>query len=152
MCIRDRVYTVDFPAGAARTVSVAYRAAGEADRRETRDWTATFTYLLQPARSWASFGTLDLTVHTGGDFPYVVESSVPLEREAEGVYAAHLDGLPEGDLAFTLYSRPEITAADRAAGAVSRNYLALPLLLLAAGAAAVVAAVCLIRRARRKRG
>lgn len=145
------VYAVDFPAGAERTVSVAYRAAGEADRRETRDWTATFTYLLQPARSWASFGTLDLTVYTGGEFPYVVDSSIPLEREAEGVYAARLDGLPEGDLAFTLYSQPQITAADRAEGLFSRNYMALPLLLLAAGAAAVVIAVVLVRRSGRKK-
>lgn len=145
------VYAVDFPAGAERTVSVAYRAAGEADRRETRDWTAAFTYLLQPARSWASFGTLDLTVYTGGDFPYVVDSSIPLEREAEGKYAARLDGLPEGDLVFTLYSQPEITVADRAAGALSRNYMALPLLLLAAGAAAAVIAVVLVRRSGRKK-
>ena len=58
-----------------------------------------YTYLLSPASTWADFGTLDITVHT--PFHLIGESTVELEKTADG-YAASLDGLPEGELEFTL--------------------------------------------------
>ena len=58
-----------------------------------------YTYLLSPARSWAGFGTLDITLNT----PFVLTQSDPGGFEAvEGGYALHLDGLPQGELTFTL--------------------------------------------------
>lgn len=60
-----------------------------------------YTYLLSPARSWKSFGTLDIVVHT----PYhLIESGLEgFEPGGQG-YICHLNGLPDGELTFTLCS------------------------------------------------
>ena len=59
-----------------------------------------YTYLLSPAKTWADFGKLDIIVHTpyfmtesGGDFSF--------EKTGTG-YQTSLDGLPDGELTFTL--------------------------------------------------
>ena len=108
------LYTVDFPAGETVEVAVAYNTRSEGVREGTADWQHTFTYLLSPARHWADFGTLDLTVDAGeSEYPYVISSSLPLEARSGGSYAAHVQGLPEEDLSFTLYSAPQLSPADR---------------------------------------
>lgn len=59
----------------------------------------SYTYLLSPAALWADFGTLDITVNT--PFYMVEATNVTFEWDNPG-YSAHLDGLPEGELEFTL--------------------------------------------------
>jgi hypothetical protein len=58
-----------------------------------------YTYLLSPAQTWAEFGTLDIIVNT----PYYMTVSGPdgFQYNNPG-YEMHLDGLPEGELTFTL--------------------------------------------------
>ena len=60
----------------------------------------TYSYLLSPAKTWAEFGTLDIVVHTpyymtesGGDFSF---------EKTETGYQVSYDGLPDGELEFTL--------------------------------------------------
>ena len=60
----------------------------------------TYNYLLSPAKTWADFGNLDIIVNTpyymtesGGDFSF---------EKTETGYQTSLDGLPEGELTFTL--------------------------------------------------
>lgn len=60
----------------------------------------TYSYLLSPVKTWAEFGKLDIVVHTpyymtesGGDFSF---------EKTETGYQVSYDGLPDGELEFTL--------------------------------------------------
>lgn len=60
----------------------------------------TYSYLLSPAKTWAEFGTLDIVVNTPY---YMTESSSRFSFEkTETGYQASYDGLPDGELEFTL--------------------------------------------------
>lgn len=113
---RDRtalVYTVEFPAGGTREVVVRYPSFSYSIQEGTTYWRHTFTYLLSPAQYWAHFGTLDVEISAPEEAPYIIDSTLPLEEAGEGRYTAHFDGLPEGELEFTLYREPSITLWDR---------------------------------------
>lgn len=58
-----------------------------------------FTYLLSPASTWKEFGPIDVTVQT----PFAMIDT-PYEdfQQLEFGYVLHLDGLPEGEMVFTL--------------------------------------------------
>lgn len=58
-----------------------------------------YTYLLSPAQTWAEFGDLEIVINT----PYYLTAST-LEgfEKTETGYSLSLDGLPEGDLIFSL--------------------------------------------------
>ena len=59
----------------------------------------TYTYLLSPARTWAGFGALEIVINT----PYfVTESSLEGFEKTETGYILKRDGLPDGELVFTL--------------------------------------------------
>lgn len=107
------VYTVEFPAGGIREVAVSYPSFSYSIQEGTTYWRHTFTYLLSPARNWADFGTLDIEISVPEEAPYIIDSTLPLEEAGEGCYTAHFDGLPEGELEFTLYREPSITLWDR---------------------------------------
>ena len=63
-----------------------------------------YTYLLSPARSWAGFGKLDIKIITPY---YLIESDIfPKLEKTESGYATSLDGLPSGELVFSLSSDP----------------------------------------------
>ena len=95
-------YTVEFPAWGTREVAVAYLSSSYGLREGTTYWTQEFTYLLSPARHWAEFGSLDITIRTPEPAPYIVRSSLPLREAEERCYTAHFDSLPDGELTFTL--------------------------------------------------
>ena len=58
-----------------------------------------YTYLLSPATTWKEFGELKIVVNT----PYfVTESSLEGFEKTEGGYILMRNGLPEGELIFTL--------------------------------------------------
>ena len=147
-------YTVEFPAWGTREVAVAYLSSSYGLREGTTYWTQEFTYLLSPARHWAEFGSLDITIRTPERVPYIVRSSLPLREAEERCYTAHFDSLPDGELTFTLYPRLSITLADRL-HAVLTSYqftfafflLILPLTLLALPALLIF---LLQRRSRRQ--
>lgn len=107
-----------------------------------------YTYLLSPAQCWAGFGAVDLFLRT----PFVlVESSLPGFAGAEGGYTLHLDGLPRGELTFTL-STGEHPVAPGFWGAVGAWIVGLPAWALpAAGAALALAGALLLGRRRRTR-
>ncbi len=58
-----------------------------------------YTYLLSPAKTWSSFGTLEIVINTPY---YITESSIGGFSKVDGGYALTLDGLPDGELEFTL--------------------------------------------------
>ena len=63
-----------------------------------------YTYLLSPASTWADFGTLDIQINT----PYYIveDEEFGFEKTDEG-YRVSVDGLPEGELEFSLSTDPE---------------------------------------------
>ena len=106
----------------------------------------TYHYLLSPARTWAGFGPLTIQIQT----PYELSRSSPdgFTRNAGG-YELKLDGLPDGELTFSLVS-PEATHRQ---GRRQGQYLRI--VLGAVGGAALINAllICLlIRRHRKKAG
>lgn len=137
---------------------MSYQSYAYACRDGTSHWTQEFTYLLSPARYWADFGTLDLTVNTPESCPYLVDASLPLEADGDFRYTAHFDTLPETELTFTLYPKPEITLLDRAQAALSAflssaAYLFAffwPVLLILAVFLILLAVRLTLRRSRRK--
>lgn len=144
-------YTVEFPAGGSREVAVSYPSLSYSVREGTTHWQHTFTYLLSPAQHWAEFGTLDVEISTPEESPYIIDSTLPLEETGERHYTARFDGLPEGELEFTLYPKSSITLLDRANVWVQNIRYALvmlwPLLLLIV----LIAAFGVFVRRQRKR-
>ena len=58
-----------------------------------------YEYLLSPAKGWASFGSLDIVVNTPY---YLADSSVGKFEKTYDGYTLHLNGLPDGELNFSL--------------------------------------------------
>jgi len=92
-------YEISIPAGGTITNTVtAPIYPGMNTRYEPPIY--MYTYLLSPATTWAEFGKLDIVVNTpyyltesGGEFSF---------EKTETGYQTSLDGLPEGELEFTL--------------------------------------------------
>ncbi len=64
----------------------------------------TYTYLLSPASTWASFGELVIRVETPF---YMIEDSLGGFTKSDYVYILKTNGLPEGELRFTLSASAE---------------------------------------------
>ena len=60
-----------------------------------------YTYLLSPAKTWKSFGELEIVVNTPY---YITESNIEGFTKTENGYSLALDGLPDGELEFVLCS------------------------------------------------
>ena len=58
-----------------------------------------YTYLLSPAKTWKSFGEIEIVVNTPY---YVTDSSIDGVTKTENGYKMTLSGLPEDELLFTL--------------------------------------------------
>ncbi|WP_312650960.1 hypothetical protein [Proteiniclasticum sp.] len=114
------VYDVPFEAGEEKSVEVRYMTYGTMDRRETEEPTYTYDYFLQPAARWKDFQNLTVKITPSEDYPFIIDSTLPLEREEDGTYSGQFETLPEEDLRFVLYEEEEITAMDRAKGTLSR--------------------------------
>ena len=60
-----------------------------------------YEYLLSPAKCWASFGSLEIVINTPY---YLLDNNLKDFEKEEGGYRLQLEGLPEGELEFTLCS------------------------------------------------
>ncbi len=63
-----------------------------------------YTYLLSPAKTWKSFGALEIVINTPY---YLTENSIEGFERVEGGYSLNLNGLPDGELNFTLSESAE---------------------------------------------
>lgn len=115
-------YETPFQAGEEKTISISYEAGGSMDRRSSKDPTYTFEYLLSPAGYFKDFKNLTLRVLPSEGYPYVISSSLPLDKKENGEYVGVFDTLPEKELTFTMYREEKITLVDRTEGFLSRNF------------------------------
>lgn len=72
-----------------------------------------YHYLLSPATTWASFGTLDVIINT----PYYLVNDTNNYESIEGGYQKHFESLPSGELSFSLSAseNPKHTSPYRTA-------------------------------------
>ena len=60
-----------------------------------------YTYLLSPATTWSEFGNLDIVINTPY---YMLDNTLDEFEKTDYGYTLSLDGLPDGELEFTLAS------------------------------------------------
>ncbi|MDE7454186.1 MAG: hypothetical protein K2N22_07255 [Clostridia bacterium] len=105
-----------------------------------------YEYLLSPAKCWASFGTLDIVINTPY---YLVKNSYASKfgfEKTESGYTAHLEGLPDGELVFSMSEAESvIKSGDRLFDAEDVPYLKAILIIFGVPMALqIVAAIPLI--------
>lgn len=144
-------FQVPFEENVSRTVEVQYRISGSMDRSTTRDPVYTVRYLLNPAAGWREFGKLEVRIFTPEMAPYVIASSQELVPVEPGLYEGSFEGLPEGDLELSLYTREEITAGDRIRGTLASPGVMYPLLLFGPPAALLLLVLLVLWGRRRKK-
>ena len=110
----------------------------------------TYTYLLSPARSWAGFGTLDIEIVTPY---YLINCDIfPKFEKTESGYATSLNGLPSGELTFSMSSDPnpkrEITPYTILGIGI---YVAIIGTVVAVPSTVIVVTVILVRKKRNER-
>ena len=99
------LYEIEFQPAETRTITVSYTMRGAMDRRTTRQYAHKFLYLLQPAARWKDFQDLSLRILPNEHQAYLIESSLPMERDGEsGTYLGFFESLPEQDFYFAMYS------------------------------------------------
>lgn len=101
----------------------------------------SYTYLLSPAKTWKSFGGIDVVFNTPY---YMIESNTEETAKTEVGYTLSLDGLPDGELEFTL-------CASENPEKISRGYflpveMIISFSIIAAVIAVIIIAVILIRK------
>ncbi|MDR7870360.1 MAG: hypothetical protein RIN55_05840 [Tissierellaceae bacterium] len=123
------IYEVEFIPHETNDVSISYITKGTMDRKNTVDPLYTFEYILNPAEKWADFKDLNIEIIPSVENPYIIESSLELERNKEGLYIGRFESLPENDLTFTLYSKEKVTFMDKVEKFFyNSSYLLFPLL------------------------
>lgn len=132
-------YEVTFPANGTVDVRVKYPMGGTMDSRSTADPVYTYGYLLNPAKGWASFRNLSISVVPSAKDPYVIKSTIPLTKGTGGNYTASLKTLPENDLVFSLYSKEktEPKGPTRMQANMIAVFIFIVLLAFALGAAGI---------------
>lgn len=146
------VYNVEFPPDSTKSVSVSYKSSGTMDMRETGKPMYTFDYILNPASNWSGFNNFNLKIITPQETPYIVKSSIELNKEESNIYTANLNSLPDEDLYFTLYENEKITLLDKATGKLHRSfgYMYPVVIMVITIIIGIVAAITILKRVIKK--
>ncbi len=108
-----------------------------------------YTYLLSPAKTWKSFGELEIVINTPY---YITESGLGSFEKTDKGYSMLLSRLPDGELTFTLSTsqapQREYSPYYIAAVVIVSGFI----LLVALVVGTIVMAIVLIKRKRKKRG
>ncbi len=141
-------YRLQFPAGETVVNEVSapiYPTVRGSGKKTQYD----YTYLLSPARKWASFGSLRVELKTPY---YLAESSLDFQKTEEGYVLDWEDGLPLGELTFTLSEEAPnaISGFMPYRGEIDPVSLGVIIFLvvLAVGTIAVTVGIVLVRRKR----
>jgi hypothetical protein len=95
------LFHLDFAPGQSRTVTVNYKHKPTEDLAAYVNPTFTYEYLLSPAKSWAGFGPLEVTLRLPDKTR--LSSSIPFRLEGD-LHRAQLAALPDGELRFEVMS------------------------------------------------
>lgn len=144
------LYEVDFMPNESNNVSVSYMSKGTMNRKETVDPLYTFEYILNPASNWSDFKDLNIEIIPPNDSPYVVDSSLELEKTQEGTYQGRYETLPDNDLKFTIYSKERVTFMDKIAAFFDRAIYMIPIFIVPILSILILIAIRLITRIYKK--
>ena len=112
-----------------------------------------YEYLLSPARSWASFANLDVTINTTC---FMTNPSLEGFVKTDTGYKAHFDSLPQGELKFSLCEseNPEEYKSPLVWFVVLMIVLGVVLLIAIIGGilAAIIVPILVYERSRKKKG
>ena len=103
-----------------------------------------YRYLLSPAQAWAKFGEFSLTITT----PYTVEECGLSLEKTEGGYAFAREGLPLGELEFTIQSKS--VSAPHSVNAIVVDLLFIVFPVSGLSITAITFAVYFIRRKKKR--
>ena len=107
-----------------------------------------YTYLLSPAKTWKSFGELEIVVNT----PYFISnSSIDGFAKTETGYTVKLDGLPDGELTFDLAASEKPVRKVSPYQTVFTIVIVIICVVIALLVGGVVLAVVLIRKKKAKK-
>lgn len=97
-------YKVSFAANSEQDVTVSYPAIASMDDLQ---WCKTFTfaYLSNPAKNWASFQNLNVTVTPPGGSYDLSSNNIGLKKDTDGNYKVSLAQLPQNDIAFAFHDK-----------------------------------------------
>lgn len=118
--MRWMIYTLEIPAKGRVVNAVTGPLYPDVTHNSYR-----YTYLLSPAQAWAKFGTFSLTIAT----PYTLEECRLSLEETEGGFAFTREGLPLGELEFSI--RQEGEGYKASPSKISRFLLVVPLAIIA---------------------
>ena len=109
----------------------------------------SYTYLLSPAKTWKSFGELEIVVNT----PYFISNSSidGFTKTATG-YTVKLDDLPDGELTFDLATSEKPVRKVSPYQSVFTVVIVIVCIVIALLIGGVVLAVVLIRKRKRRKG
>ena len=144
------VYSVDFAPGETRNVTVSCTLEGVMERPNVfaGRMTYTYTYLSNPARAWADFGTLEVRVIPPEDDMSLSSSAPKLKKDKDGGFIARLDGLPEENISFTLKEQVSLKDALDASGRIIWFFM--PIVAILAALIGLIA--WFVRRVKRETG
>lgn len=97
-------FSLDIPANSAGVLEVSYEHTAAMNRAGYIHRMYAYQYLLLPAKSWASFGPLEIEVKAPGPDAIFFKANLPLKWDGDA-YRASLPGLPDQNLAFSVMSR-----------------------------------------------
>ncbi len=142
-------YTLSLPAGSRAVNTVTAPLYPSIDLRYSPA-VQTYTYLLSPAKTWASFGALDIVINTPY---YLTESSMDGFEKTEDGYKLSRNGLPYDELIFSLSASETPVRLPSYSGGSLDVYEYWPLAAIAAALAALTVSVLWVvvkRKGKRK--
>ncbi|MDD2591413.1 MAG: hypothetical protein PHP11_03070 [Erysipelotrichaceae bacterium] len=113
-------YQVTFKPKQTKKITVNYLINGTMDKSNTVEPIYHFTYLLSPAKNWASFKDLTIDIYTPQDNRHIIDSSINLKKITNDHYQFESPELIDGELEFSLYTNEDISFIDRTAKVVER--------------------------------
>jgi len=108
------LYEVELPKNGTVQMTVNYRQQPTWDARSKQGTVYTYAYLVSPASYFESFGRFEVSVVPAGEQLYITSASIPFAAQEDGSYLTALDGLPEGELVFSMYKEPTAPAGGNA--------------------------------------
>lgn len=105
-----------------------------------------YEYLWSPAKSWAQFGSLDVVVNTPH---YILDYQKYGFEKTESGYKAHFDGLPDGELEFSMSTVPNPKNVTNWFGVIFVLIIVVPIIVFIA--IVTIVTVLIVRHRRRKK-